>query len=294
MLNPSKSRANGGRSSTIGLLGEYKVLEFLTRNSIANVHADTGPADIVCFSDQERPIRVQVKTKPHWPQGRTGSFTITQGSAKKRRYHKNAFEVLALVVLDIDDVFFLNENAVQILLGSTMNISRRALTQFTKYQTHVAGWNRAVKGIYPSYEIETADKFVSCTPEEKDKQLGEYKYYLDKSGLDSSYIKQDSCVPEDLLLKSQKEKEKARLAQKRRYGQAYYKKNKERILLAHQRWLARDNNKQKEKDKKNKKYAEHKQLREGIKNESRIRRLYGNRLDSSERSESELQQGILI
>ena len=316
-------------NNAVGLLGEYKILEFFIKNSIHSIHANTGSTDIVCFSAKERPLRVQVKTISSWESGNNG-FKVNHGAARTT-YDKNEFEVLALVVLDFNDIFFLNSEAMSLIIGSSKqgSIKRHSLLKFTKSQTHVEGWNRAIRGLYPSYEIETKHEFIEYSSEEKNDLIGKYKYYLSLNNHDTSFIEHNSVKPlvaqrlrdgttftytppdsSKTNLPSVEEIEKKRIA-KKLVNARYYQRNKEKFRLAQNKWLAKGDNKEKQKQKRKEwratgdnkeivnqrqkdKYHKNKELIERLENESRIRRLYGNRLDSSERGEGQLQQGVLV
>lgn len=299
-------------NNAVGLLGEYKILEFFIKNSIHSIHANTGSTDIVCFSAKERPLRVQVKTISSWESGNNG-FKVNHGAARSP-YDKNEFEVLALVVLDFNDIFFLNSEAMSLIIGSSKqgSIKRHSLLKFTKSQTHVEGWNRAIRGLYPSYEIETKHEFIEYSSEEKNDLIGKYKYYLSLNNYDTSFIEHNSITP--LITQrlrdgttftytpphpsktnppSVEEIEKKRIA-KKLVNARYYQKNKEKFRLAQNKWLAKGNNREIVSQKQKDKYHKNKELTERLENESRIRTLYGNRLDSSERGEGQLQQGVLV
>lgn len=281
-------------NNVVGLLGEYKILEFFTKNSIHSAHSDVGSTDIVCFSDKERPLRVQVKTISSWEKG-ANCFKVNRG-VNRTAYNKNEFEILALVVLDFNDIFFLNSEAMGLIVGSSNkygSIGRHSLLAFTKNQTHAEGWNRAIRGLYPSYEIETKHEFIEYSSEEKNYLIGKYKYYLNRFHYDTSFIKQDSITPSNLeMVRQKKSKKSLRNAKYRSKSH----KDFEKIKLSKKLQNARYYKKKKalQNSNKNNKVELTKRNQEKNKNESRISRLYGNGFNNSKRSEGQLQQTFLL
>jgi len=147
-------------STLLGKQGEFLVLANLASMGLPSYHVDAADTDVICVSSLERPIRIQVKSMVS-EVGRT--FLIRKEyydhtadiKRQKKTYTDKDFEILACVVLDTQEMFYLNIKAVKELSTSRSgSISLKKLRLFTYDLTVYQGWNKAVSKYYPNYKVE--------------------------------------------------------------------------------------------------------------------------------------------
>ena len=147
-------------STLVGKQGEFLILANLASMGLPAYHVDAADTDIICVSPFERPIRIQVKSMVS-EVGKT--FLIRKEyydhsadiKRQKKAYTDKDFEILACVVLDTQEMFYLNMKAVRELSSDKSgSITLRKLRLFTYDLTVYQGWNKAVSEYYPSYKVE--------------------------------------------------------------------------------------------------------------------------------------------
>jgi len=148
------------KNTLIGKQGEFLVLANLASMGLPSYHIDAADTDIVCISAFERPIRVQVKTV------KTDSVNnilirkqfydhTADIKRQKKAYSEKDFEILSCVVLDTQEIFYLNMKAFKELsTDRSGSITLRKLRLFTYDLTVYQSWNKAVSKYYPSYKVE--------------------------------------------------------------------------------------------------------------------------------------------
>jgi len=162
----------------LGKQGEFLILANLCKLGISAYHIDAADTDIICVSSNERPIRIQVKSmvtdagktflmrKRSNDRGRQRALmelagkksrdNITKIKYQKTTYGDKDFEILACVVLDTEEIFYLNMEAAKKLSNTSISgsISLKKLRLFTYDLTVYQGWNKAVSKYYPNYKVE--------------------------------------------------------------------------------------------------------------------------------------------
>ena len=150
------------KHTLIGKQGEFLVLANLASMGLPSYHVDAADTDIVCISTSERPIRVQVKTvrfdTTHNILIRKHYFDHSLSGEKKHQkksYTEKDFEILACVILDTEEIFYLNMKAFKELSTERSgSITPKKLRLFTYNLTVYQSWNKAVSKYYPGYKVE--------------------------------------------------------------------------------------------------------------------------------------------
>ena len=162
----------------LGKQGEFLILGNLCKLGISAYHIDAADTDIICVSSNERPIRIQVKAmvtdagktflmrKRSYDRVRQKALMEMAGKKsrnitpnmkdQKTSYGHKDFEILACVVLDTEEIFYLNMEAAKKISTdrSGGSITLKKLRLFTYDLTVYQGWNKAVSKYYPNYKVE--------------------------------------------------------------------------------------------------------------------------------------------
>jgi len=133
----------------VGKQGEFIILANLSEMGISAYHIDAADTDIVCISHTERPIRIQVKSMV----SNIGE-TFRVRKRHNHYYDKNSFEIVACVILDTKEIYYLNFKAIKSIYGDGGSVTVKKLRQFTYGLTVEECWNKAVKKYYPGFLIE--------------------------------------------------------------------------------------------------------------------------------------------
>ena len=88
----------------VGKQGEFIILANLSEMGISAYHIDAADTDIVCIAHTERPIRIQVKAMV----SNIGE-TFRVRKRHNHYYDENSFEVVACVILDTKEIYYLPE-----------------------------------------------------------------------------------------------------------------------------------------------------------------------------------------